>query len=54
VAFKWKIFMNHFNILGVLFEHLLEYRHKAGTGRSLKVTEHNDYHRRFDSSLERT
>jgi hypothetical protein len=54
VASEGKIFMNHFDFIRVLLEHLLDYRYEPGTRRSLKVAEHGDHHRRFDGSLERT
>ncbi len=53
VASERKIFMNNFDFFWILFEHLLEYRYEPGTGRSLKITEHGNYHRCFDGSLER-
>ena len=54
VASERKIFMNDLDFVGVLLEHLLEYRYEPGTGRSLKVTENGNHHRCFDSSFERT
>ena len=54
VAFEGKIFMNHFDYLRILLKHLLEYRYKPGTRRSLKIAEHRDHHRRIHSAFERT
>ncbi len=41
VLAQGKLFKSDFDFLGILLEHLLEYRYQPGTIRSLKVTEHD-------------
>lgn len=48
------MFKDHFNPVGVLLEHLLEYRHQPGAIRSLKVAEDHHCHRRVRVALKWT
>ena len=49
---KGKMFKRYIDLSRILLEHLLEYRHKLGTVRSLKVTEHRNGNRRILFALQ--
>jgi len=48
-----EVFKYNFDFLGVLLEHLLEYRHKPGTVGSLEIAEYNDADRCIGPSFDR-
>jgi hypothetical protein len=51
VTSNGEIFENNFDVCGVFFEQLLEFRHKPCTVRSLKITEDRNDDRCIHATL---